>query len=159
MCARVLCSSRSDQLSYDYNEYYLGGVLAGFESCYYWVNGTDIPVGLIGGMTAGTDKNNDGWLSVLEIFDFANASVILFEQQNPVYYNGLDFDPPLLEVRRTGDINLDGIVNVSDAILVEASFGSYAGHPNWNSLADLRSDNTINIFDAIILSSNFGRHS
>jgi parallel beta-helix repeat protein len=57
-----------------------------------------------------------------------------------------------------GDINLDRIVNISDAILAATAFGSHPGDPNWNSQADLNHDNEVDIFDVIILANNFGKH-
>ncbi len=57
-----------------------------------------------------------------------------------------------------GDINLDRIVDISDAILAALAFGSYPGHPNWNGQADLNHDNIIDIFDIIMLANNFGKH-
>ncbi len=56
-----------------------------------------------------------------------------------------------------GDLNGDGIVEILDAIQAASAFGSYPGHPNWNSLADLDQDNVIDIFDIIILANNFGK--
>jgi hypothetical protein len=57
-----------------------------------------------------------------------------------------------------GDLNQDGTVDIYDAILFVAAFGSYPGHPNWNARADLNQDNRIDIFDIVILASNFGKH-
>jgi parallel beta-helix repeat protein len=57
-----------------------------------------------------------------------------------------------------GDLNLDGTVDISDAILAALAFGSYPGHPRWNGQADLNQDNVIDIFDIIILVNNFGKH-
>jgi parallel beta-helix repeat protein len=58
-----------------------------------------------------------------------------------------------------GDLNLDGTVDISDAILAALAFGSYPGHPRWNGQADLNQDSVVDIFDIIILASNFGKHS
>jgi hypothetical protein len=55
-----------------------------------------------------------------------------------------------------GDINLDGTVNILDAIILAAAFGSKPGQSNWNSAADLNGDGTVNILDAILLGANFG---
>jgi parallel beta-helix repeat protein len=57
------------------------------------------------------------------------------------------------------DLNLDGTVDISDAILAALAFGSYPGHPRWNGQADLNQDSVVDIFDIIILASNFGKHS
>lgn len=93
----VLCSSMSYQLSWGGNVPYDGGYFTGYERIYYPPNSTYIPLGLIGGLTAGTDKNDDGWLSVTEVFDFANSSLFQwFDIQDPAYYNDFSFDPPLL---------------------------------------------------------------
>jgi hypothetical protein len=56
-----------------------------------------------------------------------------------------------------GDINLDGIVNISDAILASHAYGSSIGDPNWNALADLDGNGIIDIFDMIRLAAAFGR--
>jgi parallel beta-helix repeat protein len=58
-----------------------------------------------------------------------------------------------------GDLNQDGIVDIYDVIQAASAFGSYRGHPNWDSHADLNHDNIIDIFDIIILANNFGKHS
>jgi hypothetical protein len=57
----------------------------------------------------------------------------------------------------TGDINSDGTVDIFDAILLAASYGSSLGDPNWNPNTDLNNDSTVDIFDAILLAGNFGR--
>lgn len=58
-----------------------------------------------------------------------------------------------------GDLNGDGIVDVSDAILAAKAFGSHSGDPNWNPEADLNGDGTVDIFDIIMLARNFGHTS
>jgi len=58
-----------------------------------------------------------------------------------------------------GDLNGDGIVDISDAILAAKAFGSHPGDPNWNPAADLNGDGVVDIFDIIILCSNFGHTS
>ena len=57
----------------------------------------------------------------------------------------------------TGDVNGDGMVDIYDAILVAASYGSRLGGPNWNSNADINNDGIIDIYDAIMLAGNFGK--
>jgi hypothetical protein len=56
-----------------------------------------------------------------------------------------------------GDINGDGIVNIYDATLASAAFGSVTGDPNYNLLADMNSDGKIDIFDMLLLAMNFGQ--
>lgn len=56
-----------------------------------------------------------------------------------------------------GDVNLDRIVDIYDAIMLAIAFKSNPGSPNWNSNADINRDGTVDIYDAIILANNFGR--
>ena len=55
-----------------------------------------------------------------------------------------------------GDLNHDGIVDISDAILAGKAFGSRPGDPNWNPEADVLGHGVVDIFDIIVIASNFG---
>lgn len=55
-----------------------------------------------------------------------------------------------------GDVNGDGIVDISDVVVWAGAFGSQPGDPNWNADTDLRLDDLIDIFDVIIISINYG---
>jgi hypothetical protein len=70
-------------------------------------------------------------------------------------YGGLSNTTSLQVTLVVGDINLDGTVNILDAILLANAFGSVPGNSTWNPKADLNNDGTVNILDAIILASNF----
>jgi hypothetical protein len=63
----------------------------------------------------------------------------------------------LVIVTIPGDINGDGTVDIYDAILLAAAFGSTPGSPNWNPNADIDGDGIVDIYDAIILASNYGQ--
>ena len=54
-----------------------------------------------------------------------------------------------------GDINGDGTVDIFDALLLAAAYGSTPQDQRWNPNADLNRDGTVDIFDAIILSTRF----
>jgi hypothetical protein len=56
-----------------------------------------------------------------------------------------------------GDINGDGKVDLSDAILASHAFGSATGDLNYNPAADLNSDGSVDIFDLLILARDFGQ--
>jgi hypothetical protein len=56
-----------------------------------------------------------------------------------------------------GDINWDGIVDIFDAILLAAAYGSKPGDSNWNAIADANGDQTVDIYDAIVLANNYGQ--
>jgi hypothetical protein len=54
-----------------------------------------------------------------------------------------------------GDINGDGTVDLSDAILLSNSFLTGPGDLDWNPNADIVEDGTVDLSDAIVLSSYF----
>ena len=55
-----------------------------------------------------------------------------------------------------GDINGDGTVDIYDAIILSAAYGSTPGSKNWNPNADINGDGIVDIYDAIILASAYG---
>ncbi|MFQ6000014.1 MAG: hypothetical protein ACE5J6_04475 [Candidatus Bathyarchaeia archaeon] len=59
--------------------------------------------------------------------------------------------------RRSPDVNLDGVVDMFDLVIVGIAFGSRLGDPNWNPLADLYVDALIDIFDMVIIGINYGK--
>jgi len=61
-----------------------------------------------------------------------------------------------VKVKILGDVNGDGTVNILDALLLRAAFGSTLGEPNWNPDADLNQDNVINLLDALLLRDHYG---
>jgi parallel beta-helix repeat protein len=64
----------------------------------------------------------------------------------------------IVYVRIPGDLNADTYVNVKDAVILGAAFGSKPGDSNWNPNADINSDNIINVKDAVIQGVHFGQH-
>ena len=56
-----------------------------------------------------------------------------------------------------GDLNNDGIVDISDMATAGKAFGSYLGHPRWDSTADMNNDDVVNIFDLALIARNFGK--
>lgn len=56
------------------------------------------------------------------------------------------------------DINMDGEVDINDAIAVATGFGSKPGDANWNPNADVIADGQINILDAITVANKFGQN-
>lgn len=57
-----------------------------------------------------------------------------------------------------GDLNLDGKVDIQDAIALAAVFGTYPGDSKWNPDADVNNDGIVDIFDVIILASHFNQY-
>ena len=64
----------------------------------------------------------------------------------------------IVKVKIPGDINGDDTVNLLDAILASAAYGSKPGNPKWNPEADLNGDGVIDILDVIKLSMHFGQN-
>jgi len=56
-----------------------------------------------------------------------------------------------------GDLNSDGIVDISDIATAGKAFGSYPGHPRWDSTADMNNDDIVNILDIALIARNFGK--
>jgi hypothetical protein len=84
----------------------------------------------------------------------AEASIVPYEINvtNNVLTDGQ------IHVKMMGDVNGDGYVNIKDAALVGAAFGSKAGDPSppWDPKCDLNQDGYINIKDVVLLGINFG---
>lgn len=56
-----------------------------------------------------------------------------------------------------GDLNGDGVVNVSDLSLVTAHFGQSTSDTAWDARADANGDGVVNVADLTRVTSNFGR--
>jgi len=54
-----------------------------------------------------------------------------------------------------GDVDIDEKVNIRDIYIFGAAFGSYPGHPRWDSRADLTGDGKVNIIDGVIIAKAF----
>lgn len=59
----------------------------------------------------------------------------------------------------SADVNNDGIVNMTDIMLLVQAFNSYTNSPRWNASYDLNQDGRIDIRDIMISIHNFGRSS
>ena len=55
------------------------------------------------------------------------------------------------------DINMDGVVDVYDAVTLFVAYGSTPKDYDWNPDVDLYSDGVIDIFDATILLKDYGK--
>lgn len=83
----------------------------------------------------------------------ANATIVPFEID--VTNNG--FVDGSVDVRMPGDVNGDGKVNMTDIVSVVDAFGSYLGHPRWNSDMDVNQDGRIDMSDIMIILLAFGK--
>jgi parallel beta-helix repeat protein len=78
----------------------------------------------------------------------------------PVDADNIDRFPYMIEIRGpyiNGDLNHDGKVDIKDVATAAAAFGSYPGHPRWNSAADVNQDGKIDIKDISLIAKNFGK--
>lgn len=158
----TVCSCMSNQLSRSVGS---RAWFTGFERIRY-ENSSFLPLGLIGGIASAKDYNEDGFISLSEDFTFAKTSTEQYSynrkvrcSMNPVCYNDLGFDPPLI-VRKTAsliDLNMDGIVDTLDISIVALAFDSKLGDDNWNTVADLNNDEWINIIDISIIAKDYGK--
>lgn len=62
-----------------------------------------------------------------------------------------------ITVRMPGDLNIDGKVDIFDAIALAGHFGSYTGSQKWDSNFDENGNGAVDIFDVIIVGINFGK--
>lgn len=58
----------------------------------------------------------------------------------------------------TGDINVDGRVNVMDIVLIGIHFAQAWCQLSWDPRADINGDGIINIIDIVKLAINYGQH-
>jgi len=55
-----------------------------------------------------------------------------------------------------GYMNVDGKVDMYDALIFAASYGARPGDSTWNPDCDLNNDGVINIYDALLFARSFG---
>jgi len=59
----------------------------------------------------------------------------------------------------SGDINMDGTVDIYDAVLFAKAFGSVPNSTNWNVNCDFNGNGVINYSDSLTLAQQFGQSS
>jgi parallel beta-helix repeat protein len=57
----------------------------------------------------------------------------------------------------SGDLNYDGIVDVSDLGVAAISFGSHLKHPRWDPASDINDDGLVDMLDMVLIAMNFGK--
>lgn len=140
-------------ISYKYNGVLLAGHTYDIEYGFY-AYATTYLIGYFSGATFIVQALS---LSIVDIIGLGNPS---FEQRlksvyEPAYWNWSDVDDDWRELK--GDINGDGTVNLYDATLIGAAYGSRPGDPQWNPDCDLNGDDIVNLFDAVIMSGDYGK--
>jgi hypothetical protein len=86
---------------------------------------------------------------------WAEASEVPYEISvaNNVFYNGW------VKIKILGDVNGDGAVDLYDAVILLAAYGSREGDPDWNPECDLCIEwGIIDLYDAVMLNYRYGQH-
>lgn len=65
---------------------------------------------------------------------------------------------PALIAQLKGDVDVNGVVNIFDIVMVAIHFGQVWCTRGWNPRADINGDGQINIFDIVAIAVNFGAH-
>jgi autotransporter-associated beta strand protein len=91
--------------------------------------------------------------AITSSLDTANARVGLADWADGAD-PGLPFHTILLKRTRVGDLNLDGIVNFSDLLLLAQHYGQT--NRNWDQ-GDLNYDGSVNFSDLLALAQNYGQ--
>ena len=120
---------------------------------------------VIAGNTLAGASNGDGTLATLtfEVVDYKPAMVTLSEvylvdadrkRWEVTIKNGEILEPPGLAERIFGDINLDGVVNIQDLVIISARFGLRG-----RSGADVNNDGLVDIVDLVLVANAFGANA
>jgi len=90
----------------------------------------------------------------------APGSYEIIASVNPVIGEDDLHDNTLIDgtvnVRKMGDVNGDGKVNVQDLLQIATAYGTKIGDPGYNPAADLNLDGSISILDLLKAASNYG---
>ena len=116
---------------------------------------------IIAGNTLTGPTNGDGTLATLtfEVIDYKPSTVILAEvylvdadgkQWEVTTKNGEVIEPPELANKSFGDLNLDGVVNIQDLIIIKHRFGQTG-----RNIADVNNDLLVDIVDLVLVAGAF----
>ena len=130
----VHAQDSTDQTNHWNNKYPSGGN--------YWsdYNGTDLFGGPYQNLTGG-DGIGDTPYVIPHIDGYNQDNYPLMEP------------PPSIP----GDVNNDGIVDISDVVIAGKAFASHPRHPRWDFRADMNNDGGVDIFDLLLITKNFGK--
>jgi hypothetical protein len=87
-----------------------------------------------------------------------NYTIIAEASQVPYELNVTDnIAVCIVKVRYMGDVNGDGIVDVSDILSIAGSYGAYPPSTRWNPYYDLDRNYVIDIMDLLLVATNYGK--
>ena len=116
---------------------------------------------LIAGNTLAEARNGDGTLATLtfEVVDYKPSTVTLFDvylvdadgkRWEVTTKSGEVIEPPELKDRIFGDLNLDGVVNIQDLVIVSKCFGCRG-----ELIEDVNGDGLVDIVDLALVTGAF----
>jgi hypothetical protein len=110
---------------------------------------------------------SDTWATIVPRFQPLDASPAINAGTNLAAFVPADihavprtlaeYDIGPYEVRRAGDANADGYVDVVDLLSLVYSFGLNPGDPGFDPTCDFNDDNAVDVVDLLMLVDNFGR--
>ncbi|MFQ5999261.1 MAG: hypothetical protein ACE5J6_00650 [Candidatus Bathyarchaeia archaeon] len=131
----------------------------------YWIGVSALAgVGFTGNTTLATFtfKATASGGTILNLYDSKLVSDVCCLPPHIV----IDGNVQVLPWSLLGDVNFDGIVDVSDVVLAAVAFGSmriddpntpWDETLNWNPFADLNVDGVVDIFDLVIIGVNYSK--
>lgn len=147
----VFCSSEADQPS---AEYVGGWGLAPLA----WAYGGGYDAETQSSTNRLSDTNNDGIVTVQEYFDYCSVKLRQFHdedfEQDMCYYSASDYASIFFDNYRLGDVNMDGVINLLDARLINAYLSGDASLTSEQlKLADVDGNGQVQLADSRIIIS------
>lgn len=115
------------------------------------------------------DRDSDGASELVMTFDWTTVSELILSEHTMfgdvtltvsghlcggTFFEGSD----TLIVRMSGDINVDGKVDMKDVGYAANAFGCCLGQPKWNSIVDENEDGRVDLRDIGLIAREFGKN-
>jgi hypothetical protein len=64
-----------------------------------------------------------------------------------------------ISLRKRTDVNLDGVVDIRDLVILSGSYGSTPGEPKWLQAADVNGNGVVDIIDISLVIMDYGTNA